>query len=94
MGIVELLFILGLFAGTWSIQSRLSGMDRRLVRMERQLTLLADRLGLEESAEQRAQREEVEALVREGKQIAAIKAYREMTGAGLKEAKDAVERMA
>ncbi|MCH0562657.1 MULTISPECIES: ribosomal protein L7/L12 [unclassified Streptomyces] len=93
MGIVELLLVLGLFAGIWSVQSRLSGMDRRLVRMERQLALIADRLGLEEPDGQRAQRERVEALVREGKQVAAIRAYREMTGAGLKEAKDAVDRM-
>lgn len=31
-------------------------------------------------------------LVAEGKKIAAIKHYRERTGAGLKEAKDAVDR--
>ncbi|MEU6509064.1 MULTISPECIES: ribosomal protein L7/L12 [unclassified Streptomyces] len=93
MDIVELLLILGLFAGIASVQSRLSGMDKRLVRIEGRLALIADRLGLEESDEQRAQRERVEALVREGKQVAAIKAYREMTGADLKEAKDAVDRM-
>ncbi|MFD1273494.1 ribosomal protein L7/L12 [Streptomyces kaempferi] len=33
------------------------------------------------------------ALVRDGKKIQAIKEYREFTGVGLKEAKDAVERM-
>ncbi|WEO97381.1 ribosomal protein L7/L12 [Streptomyces sp. FXJ1.172] len=93
MGIVELILIAGLFAGIAAVQSRLSGMDKRLVRIERQLALVADRLGLEEPDEQRAQRERVEALVHEGKQIAAIKAYREMTGADLKEAKDAVDRM-
>ena len=93
MDIVELLLILGLFAGIVSVQSRLSGMDKRLVRIEGRLALIADRLGLEESDEQRAQRERVEALVREGKQVAAIKAYREMTGADLKEAKEAVDRM-
>ncbi|MFB8174947.1 ribosomal protein L7/L12 [Streptomyces sp. NPDC055966] len=94
MDIVELFLVLGLFAGIAAVQSRLSGMDKRLVRIERRLALVADRLGLEESDEERAQRDRVEALVREGKQVAAIKAYREMTGAGLKEAKDAVDRMA
>ncbi|OIJ95946.1 ribosomal protein L7/L12 [Streptomyces monashensis] len=94
MDIVEILLVLGLFAGIASVQSRLSGMDKRLVRIERRLALVADRLGLDESDEERAQRERVEALVREGKQVAAIKAYREMTGADLKEAKDAVDRMA
>ena len=36
---------------------------------------------------------EVHALARSGKKIEAIKRYRELTGVGLKEAKDAVERM-
>ncbi|MEU6476293.1 ribosomal protein L7/L12 [Streptomyces sp. NPDC047017] len=93
MDIVELLLLLGLFAGIASVQSRLSGMDKRLVRIERRLAAVADHLGLEEPDGQRAQRERVESLVREGKQVAAIKAYREMTGAGLKEAKDAVDQI-
>ncbi len=36
----------------------------------------------------------VESLLREGRKIEAIKLYREQTGLGLKEAKDAVEAMA
>ena len=36
---------------------------------------------------------EVEGLLREGKKIEAIKIYRERTGYGLKEAKDAVEEI-
>ncbi|MGN5378733.1 ribosomal protein L7/L12 [Streptomyces lasalocidi] len=94
MHIVEILLVLGLFAGIASVQSRLSGMDKRLVRIERRLALVVSRLGVEESDEERAQQERVQALLREGKQVAAIKAYREMTGADLKEAKDAVDRMA
>lgn len=38
--------------------------------------------------------EQIKALVREGNLIGAIKAYREATGCGLKEAKDAVDRIA
>jgi ribosomal protein L7/L12 len=38
--------------------------------------------------------EEVRALVRAGRMIEAIKLYRERTGAGLKEAKDAVDGIA
>ncbi|MCP2327275.1 ribosomal protein L7/L12 [Hamadaea flava] len=38
--------------------------------------------------------DEVAALLAEGKKIQAIKLYRELTGVGLKEAKDAVEAMA
>ena len=37
--------------------------------------------------------QEVEALVKAGRKIDAIKAYRELTGASLAEAKAAVERM-
>lgn len=36
---------------------------------------------------------DVVALLAEGKKIAAIKAYRDETGVGLKEAKEPVERM-
>jgi len=36
---------------------------------------------------------EIVALVRSGKPIQAIKVYRQMTGAGLKEAKDAIDRL-
>ncbi len=38
--------------------------------------------------------DEVRSLFQQGKKIQAIKAYRELTGVGLKEAKDAVEGMA
>jgi ribosomal protein L7/L12 len=37
--------------------------------------------------------DEVRSLLREGKKIAAIKAYREATGVGLAEAKNAVEAL-
>jgi ribosomal protein L7/L12 len=38
--------------------------------------------------------EDVKNLVRQGKKIEAIKCYRAMTGLGLKEAKDAIDKMA
>jgi ribosomal protein L7/L12 len=38
--------------------------------------------------------EEIRALVRAGRMIEAIKLYRERTGTGLKEAKDAVDKIA
>ncbi|MBC8043781.1 MAG: ribosomal protein L7/L12 [Rhizobacter sp.] len=37
---------------------------------------------------------EIEQLIRQGNQIEAIKRYRDLTGAGLKEAKDAVDALA
>lgn len=40
-----------------------------------------------------AEQEELRMLMRQGKKIQAIKQYREITGVGLKEAKDAVEAL-
>ena len=79
-----------------------SGSSRRPTRWERQLEM---RLGLlERKLDAVLQHlgvplaepgfEDVENHLRHGNKIKAIKAYRERTGAGLKEAKDAVERMA
>ena len=45
-------------------------------------------------AEMGAGFDEVWSFLQQGKKIQAIKVYRELTGAGLKDAKDAVERMA
>jgi ribosomal protein L7/L12 len=58
--------------------------------MERKLDAIADRLGVAVVEPELA---EVTALLRQGKKIQAIKAYRESTGAGLAEARDAVERL-
>jgi hypothetical protein len=38
--------------------------------------------------------DQVQSLLMQGKKIQAIKVYRELTGVGLKEAKDAVEQLA
>ena len=46
------------------------------------------------SSGDRAFEDEVATLLEQGQKIEAIKRYRERTGVGLKEAKDAVERMA
>ena len=39
------------------------------------------------------EREEIQSLLRQGKKIHAIKIYRSISGCGLKEAKDAVEKL-
>ncbi|WFB06869.1 ribosomal protein L7/L12 [Streptomyces sp. LX-29] len=72
------------------VETRIKRTERNIARVERKLDLVLDHLGLRESD---PELERVEALVRDGKTIEAIKAYREATGAGLKEAKDAVDRM-
>ncbi|MFF7747920.1 ribosomal protein L7/L12 [Streptomyces sp. NPDC007971] len=75
---------------TLSTVSRFARADERLARVERKLDLVIKHLDLREEL---PRMDEVNALVREGKKIQAIKVYREATGAGLKEAKEAVERL-
>ena len=70
--------------------SRVQKVQRRADRIERKLDLILGHLDIQ-VAEPGLER--VAALVREGKKIEAIKVYRQLTDAGLKEAKEAVERM-
>ncbi|MFI2200658.1 ribosomal protein L7/L12 [Streptomyces sp. NPDC020192] len=81
------LAVLGCIA---TVESRSVRADRRLARVERKLDLIMEHLDLREEY---PRMDEVAALVREGKKIHAIKVYRESTGAGLKEAKEAVDRL-
>ena len=69
-------------------------LHRQLQRIEGKLDLILQHLGLEfpEQA-QDSWMDEVQALANSGRKIEAIKVYREATGVGLKEAKDAVEAM-
>ena len=90
MDIVGLFIVLAAFVGVMTIQSRISQTDQRVARVERKLDLILDHLGL---GADDPRMDEVLVLLRNGKKIQAIKVYREITGAGLKEAKDAVERL-
>ncbi|WP_406199812.1 MULTISPECIES: ribosomal protein L7/L12 [unclassified Streptomyces] len=83
---IALVVIIG-FAGA---ESRISRTDRRVARVERKLDLIIDHLGLRDDDPRMAK---VVALLRDDKKIQAIKEYREITGVGLAEAKEAVERM-
>ncbi|MEQ8145642.1 hypothetical protein [Streptomyces sp. OP7] len=76
--------------GVASIQTRQSRSDRRVARVERKLDQVMRHLGLDEEV---PREDEILALVRDGKQVQAIKLYREATGADLVEAKQAVDRM-
>ncbi|MFZ4152271.1 hypothetical protein [Streptomyces pseudogriseolus] len=76
--------------GVASIQTALSRSERRVARVERKLDQVMRHLGLEEEV---PRRDEILALVRDGKQVQAIRLYREATGAGLVEAKQAVDAM-
>ena len=70
--------------------SRIPRLEKRVARIEHKLDLILAHLGL---TEPEPWSDEVNALVREGKKIQAIKVYREATGAGLKEAKEAVDKL-
>jgi ribosomal protein L7/L12 len=67
--------------------------ERRLSELERQVAFLMGRLGVTEpdAPAPRGPAAEVENLIRAGRKIEAIKAWRESTGQGLREAKEAVE---
>ena len=76
--------------GIAGVESRISRADRRVARVERKLDLVLDHLGLAEHDPRMA---EVASLAREGKTVQAVKRYREITGDGLKESKEAVDRL-
>jgi ribosomal protein L7/L12 len=65
----------------------------RLRRIEDQVKLLSDRAGIPWDDGSSGMHPDVVALAREGKTIQAIKLHREMTGLGLAEAKEAVDRL-
>lgn len=83
------LFVLAV-AVVGSFDRRTKPLERRMARLEQKVDLLMAHLGVEEPADPRMA--EVDALLTQDKKIAAIKVYREVTGAGLVEAKEAVER--
>ncbi|MFD7502246.1 ribosomal protein L7/L12 [Streptomyces sp. NPDC059850] len=72
------------------LESRIKRMERRNARLERKADLILDHLGIRQ---EEPGLERVTALLRENKKIQAIKVYREVTGADLKDAKEAVDRM-
>jgi ribosomal protein L7/L12 len=79
-----------LYAVAYGIESKISRTDRRVARVERKVDLILNHLGIQEHDEWLA---EVVTLARSGQKIQAIKRYRELTGEGLKEAKEAVDRL-
>jgi ribosomal protein L7/L12 len=69
-------------------------LHERVRRLERQVEFLVRHFGLSQHIQDPSQAyAEVLALKRAGRTIDAIKLYREMTGLGLREAKDYVDRL-
>lgn len=87
-GIALLLIALAMVASTTDRRSKT--LDRRLQRLERKVDLLLAEAGVEEPHDPRMA--EIDDLLAQGKKIQAIKVHRELTGSGLAEAKEAVER--
>ncbi|MFJ6759001.1 hypothetical protein ACIQNK_28780 [Streptomyces sp. NPDC091273] len=90
-------FLLVMLIGTagWitsTVSLRVKSLQMKADRMERRLALVLDHFGIEEP--EPAGLDEVRALIAADRQISAIKAYRQITGAGLAEAKLAVEALA
>jgi ribosomal protein L7/L12 len=77
-------------AGTASVERKIGRMERRMGLLEAKLDSVLENLGV---TQPEPHLDEVKALLRQGNKIQAIKAYRDRTGADLKEAKRAVERM-
>lgn len=78
------------------IENDVAALQRRVGLLERKVAYLMEHLGLEfdEDKAYGGVNPEVLEAVRRNNIIEAIKVYREITGVGLKEAKDAVEDIA
>ncbi|MFZ3562035.1 MULTISPECIES: ribosomal protein L7/L12 [unclassified Streptomyces] len=87
-----LILLVGVLITAGTIERKVDRADRRTARVERKLDLVIEHLGIETGTLVPGL-DGVRALVRDGKKIEAIKAYREATGVGLKEAKDEVDRI-
>ncbi len=78
----------------WLVSAAERRTDRRLRALQRDLQLVMRHLDLHTTAERLGERgPELTALLRDGRKIQAIKLYRDLTGATLKQAKDAVEEL-
>lgn len=68
--------------------------NEQLDRIEEKLDLIIKHLGIQQGSNAPATEDfELQQLLSSGRKIQAIKRYRELTGAGLKDAKNAVEKL-
>ncbi|MEV7724457.1 hypothetical protein AB0P15_06945 [Streptomyces sp. NPDC087917] len=93
---MNLLFVLlaMIVTGGWitsTVSLRVKALEDRGNRLERRLGLVLEHFGIEEP--EPAGMDEVRALVRDGRTVAAVKRYRQITGASLVEAKRAVDSL-
>jgi large subunit ribosomal protein L7/L12 len=97
MGLFSKPEVIGPGGGNDADRARIAELEERVARLEAQVAGLAQQRPQAAAAPGAAASDgwmaEVQALRRDGKTIHAIKLYREHTGVGLKQAKDAVEAM-
>lgn len=74
-----------------TVTQRIKGLERKADQLELRLGLLLEHFGIE--TPEPTGLADVRALAAEGRTVQAVKAYREATGAGLVEAKRAVEAL-
>jgi ribosomal protein L7/L12 len=73
-----------------SLQSHFESINRRLQMIEEQLVRISETGGFAYTPSWSEVPEEVVALARDGKQLEAVKRYRELTGANMEQARDVV----
>jgi ribosomal protein L7/L12 len=70
------------------------GHTRRIQELERKINLVLSHLGIDPNAQVAPSSHVISLATDPKRRIAAIKAYREQTGAGLREAKAAIDKIA
>ncbi|ARF55516.1 ribosomal protein L7/L12 [Streptomyces gilvosporeus] len=88
-GIVLVVLSIGTLVSNTDRRAKVA--ERKLRTLERKVDLLLEHLGIEDPSADLAFKE-IDELLAQDKKIHAIKAYRELTGAGLVEAKEAIDR--
>lgn len=93
MGLFSKPEVIGPGGGNDVDRARIAELERRVARLEAQLAQLATAGAAPVDAAPEPWMAEVRQLCSSGRKIQAIKVYREHTGVGLKQAKDAVEAL-
>ncbi|MDI3421156.1 hypothetical protein [Streptomyces luteolus] len=86
------MFAVMLLLATSIVESKVKRVEARTARVERKLDLIIEHLGVDAGGLM-PDLAPVHALLAEGKEVQAVKAYRQITGVGLKEAADEVRRL-
>jgi ribosomal protein L7/L12 len=96
--LIAVMVLIAVLVQRWAEPKSSTQDEARIARLERKVEMLLAQQRRSEAANtsypQSAPMDEVRALVRQGNTLGAIQLYREVTGEGLKESKDAVDALA